>query len=76
MDLPVSKAFKTLKGTIMRNTILVYPDARKPYTLLTDAPKYAWSPTMTQEHTSVLDGNIVTHQCLSPMLMVYFREAN
>ena len=38
--------------------VLKYPDTSKPYTIFTDASK--WAGVLTQEHTSVIDGKEVT----------------
>ena len=35
-----------------------YPDPNKPYTLFTDASKYAWACVLTQEHEHKKDGKI------------------
>ena len=42
--------------------VLVYPDPNKPYTLYTDASKYAWAGVLTQECTTIVDGKEVTLQ--------------
>ena len=33
----------------------------KHYTLYTDASKYEWSVVLTKEHTTSIDGKIVSH---------------
>ena len=43
----------------MKSPILVYPDPNTPYTLFTDASKYAWSAVLMQEHTFVIDGKTI-----------------
>ena len=44
----------------MSTPILKYPDTDKPYTIFTDASKYGWAGILTQEHTSIIDGEQVT----------------
>ena len=46
-----------LKDTLVLAQILKYPDTSKAYTIFTDASKYGWARVLTQEHTSVVDGN-------------------
>ena len=46
----------------MESPILVYPDPNKPYTLFSDVPKYAWPAMLTQKHTTIIDGKMVSHQ--------------
>ena len=43
-----TKTFKMLKGLLIQEPILKYPDPSKPYILYTDASKYAWSCVLTQ----------------------------
>ena len=43
-------AFNLLKQKLCEAPILVYPDPNHPYTLYTDASKYAWGGVLTQEH--------------------------
>ena len=42
----------------MQEPILKYPDPTKPYTLYTDASKYAWSCVLAQEYEHEIDGKI------------------
>ena len=49
-------AFETLKDTVMKSPILVYPDSKKPYILFMDTSKYAWSTMLKREHTTFIDG--------------------
>ena len=49
-----------LKEALMSAPILKYPDTDKPYTIFSDASKYGWAGVLTQEHTSVIDGEQVT----------------
>ena len=53
-------AFKLLKEALMSQPILRYPDPAKPYTLYTDASKYAWAGVLTQAYTTVIEGKEVT----------------
>ena len=46
----------------MKSSILVYPSPNKPYTLFTDASKYAWSAVLTQEKTTITSGKTLRHQ--------------
>ena len=46
-----------LKDALITSPILKYPDPNKPYTLFTDANKYAWACVLTQEHEHEKDGN-------------------
>ena len=45
-----------LKDALITSSILKYPDPNKPYTLFTDARKYAWACILTQEHEHEKDG--------------------
>ena len=47
-----------LKDALITSPILKYPDPIKPYTLFTDASKYAWACILTQEHEHKKDGKI------------------
>ena len=40
----------------------VYPDPNEPYTLFTDASKYAWFTVLTKDHTTSIAGKMVSHQ--------------
>ena len=44
----------------MSAPILKYPDTDKPYTIFTDVSKYGWAGILTQEHTSIVNGEQVT----------------
>ena len=44
-------SFQMLKDTLVLAPIPKYPDTSKPYTIFTDASKYGWAGTLTQEHT-------------------------
>ena len=35
----------------MKEPVLVYPDPELPYTLFTDASKYAWAAVLTQAYS-------------------------
>ena len=43
-------SFEILKEALMKEPILVYPDPELPYTLFTDASKYAWAAVLTQAY--------------------------
>ena len=47
-----------LKNLLIQEPILKYPDPSKPYTLYTDASKYAWSCVLTQEYDYEIEGKI------------------
>ena len=51
-------SFEMLKDGLIMLPILKYPDPNKPYTLFTDASKYAWACVLTQEHKHEKDGKI------------------
>ena len=51
-------SFEMLKDALITSAILKYPDPNKPYTLFTDASKYAWACVLTQEHEHEKDGKI------------------
>ena len=50
------RAFELLKEYLLNEPILVYPDTSKPYTLYTDASKYAWAGVLTQRYIHVMEG--------------------
>ena len=58
----MSKIILIAKNALMRSPILVYPDPNKPYTLLTNASRYAWFKVLTQEYNTSRDGKVVIHQ--------------
>ena len=51
-------SFEMLKDALITSPILKYPDPNKPFTLFTDASKYAWTCVLTQEHEHKKDGKI------------------
>ena len=53
-----TKTFEMLKNLLTQEPILKYPDPGKPYTLYTDASKYAWSCVLTQEYDYEIEGKI------------------
>ena len=53
-----TKTFEMLKNLLVQEPILKYPDQSKPYTLYTDASKYAWSCVLTQEYEYEIEGKI------------------
>ena len=50
------KSFELLKEYLLKEPILVYPDTSKPYTLYTDASKYAWAGVLTQRYVHEIEG--------------------
>ena len=42
------QTFDMMKGLLLKEPILKYPDPTKPYTIFTDASKYAWACVLTQ----------------------------
>ena len=54
-------------ASILRPLNQVYEKTNKSYTLFTDASKYVWSALLTEEHSTVIDGRILssTSYCLS-----------
>ena len=50
------EAFEFLKEMLLKEPILKYPDSGKPYTLFTDASKFAWACVLTQEYEHEFDG--------------------
>ena len=51
-------SFEMLKDALITSPILKYPDLNKPYTLFTDASKYAWACVLTQEHEHEQDEKV------------------
>ena len=51
-------SFEMLKDALITSPILKYPYPNKPYTLFTDASKYAWTCVLTQEHEHEKDGKV------------------
>ena len=56
-------SFELLKEVLIKEPILRFPDPNKPYTLYTDASKYAWSCVLTQQYTHDIDNKqiVVNH---------------
>ena len=52
------KTFQLLKDMLLKEPVLKYPDPSKPYTLFTDASKYAWVCVLTQEYEHEFDGKL------------------
>ena len=50
------KAIELLKEYLLKEPLLVYPDTDKPYTLYTDASKYAWAGVLTQRYVHEIEG--------------------
>ena len=59
------KTFELLKEKLLEEPILKYPDPSKPYTLFTDASKYAWACVLTQEYEHIIEGK--TRKVLHPI---------
>ena len=51
-------SFEMLKDALITSPILKYPDPNKPYTIFTDANKYAWACVLTQEHEHEKDRKV------------------
>ena len=45
-----------LKGFLLKEPVLKYPNPDQPYVLYTDASKYAWAGVLMQAHTHAVDG--------------------
>ena len=56
-------SFELLKEALIKEPILRFPDPNKPYTLYTDASKYAWSCVLTQQYIHDIDNKqiVVNH---------------
>ena len=50
------EAFKMLKGFLLEEPVLKYPNPDRPYVLYTDASKYAWAGVLMQAYTHAVDG--------------------
>ena len=69
--------FELLKEALIKEPILRFPDPNKPYTLYTDASKYAWSCVSTQQYTRDMDNRqIVVNHTQSLMSVAYLKETN
>ena len=44
-----------LKGFLLEEPVLKYPNPNRPYVLYTDASKYAWAGVLTQAYTHAAD---------------------
>ena len=49
-------SFDLLKKPLVDSSILKYPDSEKPYTLFTDASKYALACVLTQAYDHIIEG--------------------
>ena len=58
----MTKSFHTPKIGFYEKPNVVNPDANKLYTLFTDTLKYALSAMVTQEYTTVIHCEAVSHQ--------------
>ena len=56
-------SFELLKEALIKEPILRFLDPNKPYTLYTDASKYAWVCVLTQQYTHNIDNKqiVVNH---------------
>ena len=50
------EAFEMLKGFLLEEPVLKYPNPDRPYVLYTDASKYAWAVDLTQAYRHAVDG--------------------
>ena len=75
-SLQCQASFEMLKDALITSPILKYPDPNKPYTLLTDANKYAWACVLTQEHEHERNGKVFKINNQSLLQVVYSKEAN
>ena len=50
------RTFDLLKKCLVESSVLKYPDHEKPYTLFTDASKYAWACVLMQAHDHFIEG--------------------
>ena len=50
------EAFEMLKGFLLEEPVLKYPNPDRPYMLYTDASKYAWAGVLMQAYTHAVDG--------------------
>ena len=58
-DVRCQTAFEYLKESLCKAPILVFPDPNLPYTLFTDASKYAWAGVLTQQHEMKVKDKLV-----------------
>ena len=56
-------SFGLLKEALIKEPIIRFPDPHKPYTLYTDASKYAWLCVLTQQYAHDIDNKqiVVNH---------------
>ena len=54
------KAFDILKQSLCAQPILKYADMSKGYILYKDVSKYGWAGVLTQAHTSMVEGKLIT----------------
>ena len=54
----MSEDFSIIERHVTQGTCTKIPDPSKPYTLFTDASKYAWACVLTQEYEHEFDGKI------------------
>ena len=50
------ESFEMLKGFLLEEPVLKYPNPDRPYVLYTDASKYTWAGVLTQAYRHTVDG--------------------
>ena len=50
------EAFEMLKGFLLEEPVLKYPNPDRPYVLYTDASKYVWAGVLMQAYRHTVDG--------------------
>ena len=63
-----------IKELLINEPILKYPDPNKPYTLFTDASKYAWACVLTQEHRYFQHPKTRVLYTLAQMIQKIFKD--
>ena len=53
-------SFNLLKKYLVGSPILKYPDPEYPYTMFTDASKYAWACVLTEAYDYIIEGKEMT----------------
>ena len=68
------QTFDMIKELLINEPILKYPNPNKPYTLFTDASKYAWACVLTQEHRYFQHPKTRTLYTLVQMIQKIFKN--
>ena len=68
------QTFDMIKELLIKEPILKYPDPNKPYTLFTDASKYAWACVLTQEHRYFQHPKTRVLYTLTQMIQKIFKD--